>query len=57
MVDVDEPKPNREPGGTIAVDDPPVRSRCAGKLPIGERVVVKLVTADPQKRTVLFERA
>jgi exoribonuclease R len=57
VVDVDEPKPNREPGGTIAVDDPPVRSRCAGKLPIGERVVVKLVTADPQKRTVLFERA
>jgi exoribonuclease R len=57
VVDVDEPKPNREPGGTIAIDDPPVRSRCAGALPIGERVAVKLVTADPQKRTVLFERA
>ena len=38
VVDVDEPKPNREPGGTVALDDPPVRARCAGTLPLGERV-------------------
>jgi exoribonuclease R len=56
VLDVDEPRANREPGGTIAVDDPPVRARCAGTLPIGERVAVKLVTADPKRRTVLFER-
>lgn len=57
VVDVDEPKPNREPAGTVAVDEPPVRARCKGPLPIGERVAVKLVTADPVKRSVLFERA
>jgi exoribonuclease R len=57
VLDVDEPRPNREPAGTIAVDDPPVRARCRGALPIGERVAVKLVTADPVKRSVLFERA
>jgi exoribonuclease R len=57
VLDVDEPRPNREPAGTIAVDEPPVRARCRGTLPIGERVAVKLVTADPVKRSVLFERA
>jgi exoribonuclease R len=55
VLDVDEPRPGREPGGTIAVDEPPVRARCTGTLPIGERVPVKLVTADPLRRTVLFE--
>jgi exoribonuclease R len=65
VTDVDSPRrtapapaaPNgREPGGTVALDDPPVRARCTGDLPLGERVRVTLVTADPIKRTVLFTR-
>ncbi|MFY1703479.1 RNB domain-containing ribonuclease [Micromonospora sp. WMMA1923] len=60
VLDVTVPSSNgrpRPPGGTVAVDDPPVRARCAGELPLGERVRVRLVTADPTRRTVLFERA
>jgi exoribonuclease R len=49
-------KQPRKPGGTVAVDDPPVRARCEGELPLGERVAVRLVTADPAARKVLFER-
>jgi exoribonuclease R len=49
-------KPARRPGGTVALDDPPVRARCEGELPLGERVAVRLVSADPVKRKVLFER-
>ena len=50
-LDVDAP-PNgksrpRPPGGTVALDAPPVRARCLGDLPLGERVRVRLVTADP----------
>jgi exoribonuclease R len=65
VTDVDSPRrtapapaaPNgREPGGTVALDDPPVRARCTGDLPLGERVRVTLFTADPVKRTVLFTR-
>jgi exoribonuclease R len=61
VLDVDAP-PNgksrpRPPGGTVALDAPPVRSRCLGELPLGERVRVRLVTADPAARTVLFELA
>ncbi|MEV4624078.1 RNB domain-containing ribonuclease [Asanoa sp. NPDC049573] len=65
VTDVDGPRrtapapaaPNgREPGGTVALDDPPVRARCTGDLPLGERVQVTLVTADPARRTVLFTR-
>ncbi|MEV4810862.1 RNB domain-containing ribonuclease [Micromonospora avicenniae] len=61
VLDVDAP-PNarsrpRPPGGTVALDTPPVRSRCLGELPLGERIRVRLVTADPAGRTVLFERA
>ncbi|MGI5214078.1 RNB domain-containing ribonuclease [Plantactinospora sp. CA-290183] len=47
----------RRPAGTVALDEPPVRARCTGELPLGERVQVRLVTADPVRRTVLFERA
>jgi len=43
------------PGGVIAVDDPPVRARCEGVLPLGQRVRVKLAVADPRRRQVLFE--
>lgn len=62
VLDADAPpngpaKPGRVPGGTVALDDPPVRARCTGELPRGERVTVRLVTADPAGRKVLFERA
>ncbi|MEU4679974.1 RNB domain-containing ribonuclease [Micromonospora sp. NPDC023737] len=61
VLDVDAPPSARSrprpPGGTVALDTPPVRSRCLGDLPLGERIQVRLVTADPAGRTVLFERA
>jgi hypothetical protein len=41
-------------GGTVAVDDPPVRARCEGTLPLGERIPVRLITADPERRLVVF---
>jgi hypothetical protein len=50
----DQPSPGRGPGGTVALDEPAVRARCEGELPLGERVEVRLVSADPQLRTVLF---
>ncbi|GAA1856999.1 RNB domain-containing ribonuclease [Asanoa iriomotensis] len=66
VVDVDSPRrtapapanpaDGRQAGGTVALDDPPVRARCTGELPLGERVRVTLVTADPVKRTVQFQR-
>ncbi|PZG02133.1 RNB domain-containing ribonuclease [Micromonospora deserti] len=62
VLDVDAPpngrsRPGRPPGGTVALDDPPVRARCLGELPLGERIRVRLVTADPAARSVAFERA
>jgi hypothetical protein len=48
---------DRGPGGTIALDDPAVLARCAGELPLGERIRARLVTADPESRKVEFERA
>ncbi|HEY0700590.1 MAG TPA: RNB domain-containing ribonuclease, partial [Micromonospora sp.] len=56
VVDVTGPSA-RQPGGTVALDDPPVRAHCAGDLPLGERVRVRLVSADPRRRRVLFEPA
>jgi exoribonuclease R len=44
----------RAPGGVVALDEPPVRARCDGDLPLGERVRVRLVEADPKRRTVRF---
>jgi exoribonuclease R len=41
-------------GGVVAVDEPPVRARCEGTLPLGERIRVRLITADPQRRLVVF---
>jgi exoribonuclease R len=42
----------------VAVDDPPVRARCAGEgVSPGDRVRVELVAADPQQRKVLFRLA
>jgi hypothetical protein len=40
----------------VALDEPVVRARCEGDLPLGERVDGRLVTPDPQRRTVLFAR-
>ncbi|MFI0795505.1 RNB domain-containing ribonuclease [Micromonospora rubida] len=62
VLDVDtppngQPKPGRQPGGTVALDSPPVRARCTGELPLGERVRVRLVTADPVVRKILFTLA
>jgi exoribonuclease R len=54
VVDLDAPSHHRPPGGTIAVDDPAVRARCVGELPLGERISVRLDTADPAARKVLF---
>jgi exoribonuclease R len=52
VVDLDE----KRSGGTVAIDDPAVRARCLGVLPLGERVDVKLTVADPKARNVQFER-
>ncbi len=61
VVDVDAPSNGktrtRPPGGTVALDDPPVRARCLGELPLGTRVRVRLVAADPATRSVAFELA
>src|SRR5206468_8949213 len=49
--------PARAGKGVVALDDPPVRARCDGDLPLGERVTVRLTTADPATRTVRFTLA
>jgi exoribonuclease R len=44
--------------GTVVLDDPAVRARCTGtNLPVGQRVQVRLVTADVEQRQVRFELA
>ncbi|WP_067497752.1 RNB domain-containing ribonuclease [Actinoplanes sp. TFC3] len=50
VLDLDE----KRGGGTVAIDEPAVQSRCLGRLPLGERVPVRLTEADPRTRTVLF---
>jgi exoribonuclease R len=59
VLDVDDPRRDNHarPRGVVALDDPPVRARCVGELPLGERIRVRLVEADPQRRQVLFELA
>ncbi len=52
VLDVDD----KRPGGTVAIDDPAVVARCSGTLPLGERVRVRLVEAEPRTRTVKFVR-
>jgi len=56
VLDVDDAKKAKKPGGVVALDEPPVRGRCEGELPLGERVEVRLVEADPVRRRVLFAR-
>jgi exoribonuclease R len=44
--------------GTVQLRDPAVRARCDGAdLPLGQAVRVRLVSADPVSRKVLFSRA
>ncbi|MEU6023655.1 RNB domain-containing ribonuclease [Micromonospora sp. NPDC047134] len=60
VLDVTAPangRSSRPPGGTVALDDPPVRARCLGELTLGTRMRVRLVTADPATRAVAFEVA
>ncbi|HWS39093.1 MAG TPA: RNB domain-containing ribonuclease [Actinoplanes sp.] len=57
VLDRDEPSAKRAAGGTIALDDPAVRAKCAGDLPLGQRIRVRLTAADPATRTVAFEKA
>jgi len=47
-----------ESAGTIMLDDPAVRARCAGKqLPVGERITARLMEADVATRSVRFQAA
>ncbi|MFI5896385.1 RNB domain-containing ribonuclease [Actinoplanes sp. NPDC051513] len=55
VVDRDEARGNRPAGGTVALDDPAVRARCVGDLPLGERIRATLTIADPVARKVEFE--
>jgi hypothetical protein len=44
--------------GEVFVADPPVVARCVGDdLPEGERITVRLVEADAERRKVTFEPA
>lgn len=44
-------------GGQVQVMDPAVIARCDGRLPLGERVTVRLTQADPATREVRFSLA
>ena len=50
VVEVDE----HDGGGTVQLTEPAVTAHCAGELPLGERVDVKLESADIAKRQVRF---
>ena len=44
-------------GGAVQLQEPPVRARCeGGELPLGERIEVELVSADPARREVVLRR-
>ncbi|WP_189224605.1 RNB domain-containing ribonuclease [Saccharothrix coeruleofusca] len=44
-------------GADVFTPQPPVMGRCTGEnLPEGERIAVRLVEADPERRKVVFER-
>ncbi|GAA1626414.1 RNB domain-containing ribonuclease [Actinoplanes couchii] len=57
VLDRAEATAKRPAGGTIALDDPAVRAKCVGDLPLGQRIRVRLTAADPESRTVGFEKA
>lgn len=52
VVEVDE----RDHAGTVQLRDPAVTARCKGDLPLGEKIEVRLETADVMKRLVRFAR-
>jgi exoribonuclease R len=56
VLDRDEANGKRPAGGTIALDEPAVRAKCVGDLPLGQRIRVRLTAADPASRAVGFER-
>jgi len=56
VLDVDGDGDRRARGGTVALDEPAVRARCLGDLPLGERIAAVLTVADPASRTVQFAR-
>ncbi|MEV6209820.1 RNB domain-containing ribonuclease [Kitasatospora sp. NPDC051914] len=54
VIDVDEHRPTR---GTVQLSEPAVVAKCDGDgagLPLGERIRVRLTSADPATRTVRF---
>ena len=53
VVEVDE----RDGGGTVQLVQPAVTAHCAGDLPLGERVRVRLALADVARRQVRFDLA
>ncbi|GIH76883.1 RNB domain-containing ribonuclease [Planobispora longispora] len=54
VIDVD----GERPGGQVQIDEPPVVARCdGGRLPLGDRVRVRLTRADPATREVRFTLA
>jgi exoribonuclease R len=53
VVEVDE----HDGGGTVQLVQPAVTAHCAGNLPLGESVRVRLALADVAKRQVRFELA
>jgi exoribonuclease R len=53
VVEVDE----HDGGGTVQLVQPAVTAHCAGDLPLGERVRVRLALADVARRQVRFELA
>jgi exoribonuclease R len=53
VLDLDD-KPGAHKG-TVAIDHPAVRAKCAGPgMVLGERLIVRLTEADPTQRKVLF---
>ena len=54
VVELDE---HGDRGGVVQLTEPAVTAHCEGKLPLGERVRVRLVLADTAKRQVRFELA
>lgn len=53
VVEVDDERDR----STVVIDDPAIRATCTGRLPLGERVEVRLTEADPAGRTVRFAPA
>ncbi|AEV82458.1 ribonuclease II [Actinoplanes sp. SE50] len=57
VLDREDASGKRPAGGMVALDEPAVRARCLGDLPLGSRIQARLTEADPSTRTVRFEKA